>query len=423
MIGNSLNAEQLDHHDDLALFRNQFYLPSDTVYLDGNSLGLCSVRAEEYALSLLESWKVYGINGWLEGDHPWFYLAENLGAMMAPLVGAKMHEVVVTGSTTVNLHQMVSTFYKPTSRKNKILTDELSFPTDIYALKSQLVLHGFDPATHLIRVPSRDGHCIDEEDIIAHMTEDVALIVLPTVLYRSGQLFDIQRITHEAHQRGIVIGWDACHSVGAVPHHFSQWGVDFSFWCTYKYLNGGPGSVAALYVNERFKGRIPGLAGWFGSAKEQQFEMEHNFCHADYAGAFQIGTPHILSMAPLCGSLELIGKVGIERIRTKSLLLTKYLMNQVQQELSSWGFEIINPLEDELRGGHICLRHDEALRICRALKKIKVIPDYRMPHCIRLAPIALYTSFKDVAEAVQRLKQVMIEKKYEEFTTEREVIV
>lgn len=415
-------AMNLDQEDELASFRNCFYIPSNAIYLDGNSLGLMSMRAEKYVLSFLNSWKNYGIDGWLEGNHPWFYLAEHLGGMMAPLVGAKNHEVIITGSTTANLHQLVATFYKPTPTKSKILTEELSFPTDIYALKSHIVLHGFDPSSHLVKIPSRDGNWINEEDIIAHMSQEVSLIVLPTVLYRSGQLLNIRRITDEAHKRGICIGWDACHSVGAVPHEFSSWDVDFSFWCTYKYINGGPGSAAALYVNERFKGHVPGLAGWFGSQKSKQFDMAHDFCHADYAGAFQMGTPHVLSMAPLMGSLEIILEAGIERIRKKSLQLTAYLIELVEKELMPWGFVIANPVEDHSRGGHVCLIHEEALRICKALKEMQVIPDYRKPNCIRLAPVALYNSFQDVWEVVQRLKQIMVERKYENYSTEREVI-
>lgn len=415
-------AEELDARDQLAGFRHEFYIPEDTIYLDGNSLGLCSRRAERCLLSLLDSWKKYAIDGWLEGENPWFYLSESLGAMMATLVGAHAHEVIVTGSTSVNLHQMLATFYKPTGERNKIVTDELSFPTDIYALKSHILLHDFNPATHLVRVPSEDGICIDENEIVASMTEDVALVVLPTVLYRSGQLLNIERITYEAHQRGIQIGWDACHSAGVVPHQFSKWEVDFAFWCTYKYLNGGPGSVAAIYVNQKYKGRVPGLAGWFSSLKEAQFDMDHNLRHAEYASAFQIGTPHVLSTAPLIGSLEIMQEASIERIRDKSLKLTGYLMDLVQSELIDWGFTIGNPEQTSSRGGHVCLIHEEALRICKALRELNVIPDYRKPNCIRLAPVALYTSYVDVWEAVRRLKMIMVEEKYKKYTNEREVI-
>ncbi|SFI83350.1 kynureninase [Thermoflavimicrobium dichotomicum] len=415
-------AKELDQRDPLASFREEFYIQPGTIYMDGNSLGLCSKRAEAAVLELLESWKRYGIDGWTEGKYPWFYLSEELGAKMAPLIGAKPEEVIATGSTTVNIHQLVSTFYRPEGRKTKIMADELNFPTDIYALKSQLRLHGYDPDTHLIRIKSRDGRTIDESDIIQAMDEDVALILLPTVLYRSGQLLDIERLTKEAHQRGIIIGFDACHSIGSVPHRFSEWGVDFAVWCTYKYLNSGPGSVAGLYVNEKHFGTTPGLAGWFGSRKDKQFDMDHEMEHADTAGAYQMGTPHVLSVAPLIGSLEIFREAGMDRIREKSLAITRYLMQLIESELRGFGFAIGNPMEDHRRGGHVCLEHEEAARICKALKEQRVIPDFRAPNVIRLAPVALYTSYQEVWEMVQRLKMIMTEQTYKKFKNERGVV-
>ncbi|WP_241154362.1 kynureninase [Staphylospora marina] len=415
-------ARLLDERDPLASFKSEFYLKEGVIYLDGNSLGLLSRRAERSVLKLLESWKELGIDGWTEGEHPWFWLSERLGAKMAPLVGALEHEVVVTGSTTVNLHQLVSTFYKPEGRKTKILADELNFPSDIYALKSQLELRGLDPEEHLIRVKSRDGRCLDEGDIIAHMTDEVALMLLPTVLYRSGQILDVERLTREARARGIVAGWDACHSAGAVPHRFHDWDVDFAFWCTYKYLNSGPGGVAALFVHERHHGKSPGLAGWFGSDKQKQFDMSHDFTPAKEAGAWQIGTPHVLSTASLIGSLEIFHEAGIDRIREKSLQLTDWMMELVETELAGYGFDIGTPTEENRRGGHVALEHPEAARICKALKADGVIPDFRAPNVIRLAPVALYTSFGDVLEAIRRLKAIMDEKKYEQYENERGVV-
>ncbi|SEM96444.1 kynureninase [Lihuaxuella thermophila] len=415
-------ARQLDGQDPLYAFREEFYIPEGTIYLDGNSLGLCSRRAEQSLLLMLESWKQHAIDGWTEGKYPWFYLSEELGARMAALVGAKKEEVVVTGSTTVNLHQLVSTFFRPEGKRTKIVADELNFPSDIYALQSQLRLHGLNPADHLIRVRSRDGRLLDEDDLIHAMTEEVQMVILPTVLYRSGQLLDMERLVKAAHERGILIGFDACHSIGAIPHRFSEWGVDFAFWCTYKYLNSGPGGVAALYVNEKHHGRVPGLAGWFSSRKDKQFDMKHELEHAENAGAFQIGTPHVFSTAPLIGSLEIFAEAGIDRIREKSLRLTRYLMLLIESELAEWGFSIGNPLEDDRRGGHVCLEHDEAVRICKALKAEKVVPDFRAPHVIRLAPVALYTSYHEVWEAVQRLKTIMVEKKYEQYEKVRGVV-
>ncbi|PAE42529.1 kynureninase [Bacillus sp. 7884-1] len=415
-------AKQLDQTDSLNRFREEFYIKPNTIYMDGNSLGLLSKRAERTLLESLNDWKEHGIDGWTKGKHPWFFLSERLGEMMAPLVGASSDEVIVTGSTTVNLHQLVATFYKPEGKKSKILADELTFPSDIYALQSQLRIHGFDPDTHLIRVKSRDGRFLDEEDIIDAMTDDIALIILPTVLYRSGQILDMKRLSVEANKRGILIGFDGCHSIGAIPHSFSEWGVDFAYWCNYKHLNGGPGSVGGLYVNKKHFGTAPGLAGWFGSKKEKQFDMEHSLTPAESAGAYQIGTPHVLSLAPLLGALEIFEEAGIENIREKSLKINRFLMDLLDQEVSGMGFNIGNPQDDVSRGGHVSLEHKEAARICKALKENGIIPDFRAPNIIRLAPVALYTSYSEVWEVVQIIKKIMEERQYEKFANEREVV-
>jgi kynureninase len=415
-------AQQLDKEDDLQSFRDEFYVQEGVIYLDGNSLGLLSKRAEKSLLSILESWKKYGIDGWTSGEYPWFYLSETLGSKMAPLVGAKPNEVIVSGSTTVNMHQLLSTFYQPEGKKTKILADELNFPSDIYALQSQLKLKGYDPSEHLIRVKSSDGHTLCEDDIIEQMTDEVALIVLPSVLYRSGQILNMNRLTEEAHKRNILIGFDLCHSIGSIPHALDEWDVDFAFWCTYKHLNGGPGSVAALYVNEKHFGKTPGLAGWFSSHKEKQFDMEHTLTPALDAGAYQIGTPHILSVAPLIGSLEIFEEAGIEKIRKKSLQLTKFMIDLIKQELNEYGFTFGNPLEDEKRGGHIFLEHQEAARICKALKDAGVIPDFRAPNGIRLAPVALYNTFEEVWQTIQILKDIMKNEQYKKYENKREVV-
>lgn len=415
-------AKQLDQVDPLASFRGEFYLLPDSIYMDGNSLGLLSKRAERSLLNSLEDWKKYGIDGWTKGDQPWFFLSEKLAERITPLVGASAEEVIVTGSTTINLHQLVAAFYKPDGTRTKILADELNFPSDIYALKSQLHIHGLDPDEHLICVKSKDGRFIDEEDIIDAMNEDVALIILPTVLYRSGQILDMKRLTAEAHKRTILIGFDACHSIGAIPHSFSEWDVDFAYWCNYKYVNGGPGAVGGLYVNRKHFGTAPGLAGWFGSDKDKQFDLEHTYTPAGNAGAFQIGTPHVLSLSPLIGSLEMFAEAGIENIRDKSLQMTQYLMDLIEFELADMGFVIGNPRDERRRGGHVSLEHKEAARICKSLKENGVIPDFRAPAIIRLAPVALYTTYEEVWKVVQTLKKIMKEKLYEKFSNEREVV-
>ncbi|MFD5851580.1 kynureninase [Cytobacillus pseudoceanisediminis] len=411
----------LDAGNELS-YREEFYIKEDGIYLDGNSLGLLSKRAEKSLLDLLDSWKHHAIDGWTEGDNPWFYLSEKLGKELAPIVGAHPEEVIVSGSTTVNLHQLVSTFYKPQGKRTKILADELNFPSDIYALQSQVKLKGYDPDEHLVQVKSADGHTLKEEDIVAEMTDEIALIVLPGVLYRSGQVLDMEYLTAEAHKRGIEIGLDLCHSVGSVPHSLSDWDVDFAFWCNYKHLNGGPGSTGGLFVNKRHFGQVPGLAGWFSSRKDKQFDMEHVLTAAEDAGAYQIGTPNIFSMAPIIGSLSMFNEAGMERIREKSLKLTGYMIKLIQHELDGHGFILRNPLDEKKRGGHIYLEHPEAARICKALKAEGVIPDFRAPNGIRLAPVALYNTFEDVWKTVQILKGIMDQEKYKQFENKRGVV-
>ena len=414
-------ARILDEKDNLAKYKDEFYLLENIIYMDGNSLGLLSKRAERTLHNLLDSWKTLGIDGWTEGDNPWFYLSESVGEKMAPLVGGTKSEVIATGSTTTNLHQLAATFYKPSGTKTKILADELNFPSDIYALKSQLALKGFNPDEHLVQVKSGDGRFLNEDDIIEAMTEDIALIVLPAVLYRSGQILNMEKLSKAANEKSIPIGFDLCHSIGAVEHALHDWGADFAFWCTYKHLNGGPGSVAGLFVHDKHFGTTPGLAGWFGSKKESQFDMDHTMDSALDVAAYQIGTPHVLSLAPVIGALELFEEVGIKKVREKSLQLTDYMLALIQQELSDHDFTIGNPV-DESRGGHILLEHVEAARICKALKEDGVIPDFRAPNGVRLAPVALYNSFEDVWHTVQKLKRIMDEKRYEKFENKRGVV-
>ena len=415
-------ARRLDEADPLARFRGEFRLVPGQIYLDGNSLGLLGRRAEAATLAALDDWKHRGIGGWLAADPPWFTLAETLGARVAPLVGAAADEVVVTGSTTANLHQLLATFYQPSGTRTKILADALSFPSDLYAARSHLRSRGLDGGEHHKIVASDDGRTLDEGAIIAAMTEEVALAILPAVVYRSGQLLDIERISRAGRERGVIVGWDCSHSVGAVPHHLGAWGADCAFWCSYKYLNGGPGAVGGLFVARRHFGRVPGLAGWFGMRKDRQFAMEATFEPADGAGGLQVGTPHILSMAPLGGALEVIEEAGIAAIRAKSLALTGFLRALVEAELGDFGVGIATPVEDHRRGGHVALTHPDAARLCRALIAAGVIPDYRPPDIVRLAPVALYTSFADVLAAVERLQGILLNRTYDAYPAERGLV-
>jgi kynureninase len=415
-------ASEFDRADPLARFRSEFFLPPGRIYLDGNSLGPLSKRSEASTLRVLDAWKRQGIGGWLEAEPAWFTLAEELGAAMSGLVGAGAAEVVAANSTTVNLHQLLATLYHPEGRRTKILADALSFPTDVYAIESHLRLRGLDPASHLKLVASADGRTLSEPAIVEAMTGEVALAVLPSVVYRSGQLLDLATLAAEGRARGVTVGFDCSHSVGVVPHQFDDWGVDFAFWCSYKYLNGGPGAVGALYLNRRHFGTAPGLAGWFGSRKDRQFAMAHHFEPAEGAGGLQIGTPSILGMAPLIGALEVVNEAGIAAIRTKSLALTAYLRELAEAELSRFGFVSVTPIEDDRRGGHLALAHPEAPRICRALIEAGVIPDHRPPDIIRLAPVPLYTRFADCLEAIERLKSIMERRAYETCSTESGLI-
>lgn len=415
-------AHELERRYAAASRRKEFYVQEGIIYFDGNSLGLLSKRAESSLLAILDSWKTHGIDGWMQGERPWFNLSEELGASLAPLIGAEAEEVIVTGSTTSNLHQLLATFFKPSTGRTKILADELNFPTDIYAIKSQLELHGLDPAEHLIQVKSRDGQTLQTEDIIEAMTDDVAVVILSGVLYRSGQVLDMEKVTEVAHDRGILVGFDLCHSIGSIPHALDDWKVDFAFWCNYKHLNGGPGATGGIYVNKKHFGAQPGLAGWFGSAKDRQFDMEHTFTPAEGAGALQMGTPHLLSSAPLIGSLELMNEVGMDAIRERSLALTGYLQELIETELEAHGLTVTSPKVDAERGGHVFIVHQEAARICKALKANGVIPDFRTPNGIRLAPVALYNTFEEVLETVNILKRIIDEEQYKQFENKREVV-
>jgi kynureninase len=415
-------AAELDEKDPLKEVRGRFYLKEDEIYMDGNSLGLMSKDAESSLLRVVEEWKNLGINGYMGGNPPWFYFSKEMSKQMAPLLGAEDDEITIHSSTTVNIHAMISTFFKPDGNKDKILMDTVTFPTDRYALDSMIKLIGLDPKKNLILIESEDGRTLDENKIVEKMTHDVALAFLPSVLYRSGQLLDMEHLTIEARKRDVIIGFDCCHSVGIVPHAFSEWGVDFAVWCNYKYLNIGPGGTAAMYINRRHFDKTPGLTGWFGYEQEKQFDLLNEFEPADNAGAWQMGSPHTLSMAPLEGSLKIFNEVGIQNIREKSLKITAYMMDLIDHELTPYGFSIGNPREDHRRGGHVALEHEEALRINAALKERGVIPDFRPPNVIRLAPVPLYISYKEVWRVVQIIKDIITTRAYENYENKRGLI-
>ena len=413
-------AHTLDARDPLARYRARFALPAGKIYLDGNSLGLMAKASGRALRRALQQWQRLGIDGWTSAQPAWFTLGESLGRLMAPLVGAAPDEVVATGTTTINLHALVATFYTPTEERGQIVCLEPDFPSDRYALVSQIALRG-RALDDLVVVPTRADGFVAEDDIIAAFGDKVALALLPTALYRSGQLFDIARLTAAAHARGIVIGFDGAHSVGAAPHDFAAWEVDFAFWCGYKYLNGGPGSTAGLYVNRRHHARLPALRGWWGYDKDRQFDMQPDFVPAAGAGAWQISTPSLFASAPLYGSLPYFAKAGMAAIRAKSLALTDYLIALVD-ELAELGYGVGTPRDHARRGGHVAVTHPDAVRIGKALKARGVIPDFRPPNVIRLAPIAFYTSFSEVWQAVCHLRAIIAEGAQVAFAEGRDVV-
>lgn len=413
-------AGELAEVDPLKHYKNEFYFPEECrVYLDGNSLGLLSTRAEASVLAVLEEWKHKGIDGWMKAEDPWFYFAQDLAKKSSSLVGALPHEVTTAGSITANLHQMLATFYQPNSQKKNIVMEEIAFPTDRYVVDSHLKLHGYGNS-ELVTVQS-SGSLLCTDDILAAIDDNTALVLLPSILYRSGQRLEWKVITDHAHAHGALIGWDLAHSFGVMPHDLHDAGIDFAVWCTYKYANSGPGGAGGLFVHEKHHDRIPGLAGWFGSHQEKQFDMDSLFTPAQDASAYQQGTPPILSMAPLKGSLEMLEEAGIDRIRSRSLQLTGFLMKGLH-ELSAddSSLEVVTP--EGNRGGHVAVSHPEAAKICKALKDQGIIPDFRAPDIIRLAPSPLYTSFEDVYESLVTIKEVLEKKDYKKYDNKRDII-
>lgn len=416
-------AQDLDKQDKLNHIRDRFYVKDDEIYMDGNSLGLASKDAEESLLTMLDVWKNEGIKLWNIEQGKYYEYARRLGKDMAGLIGANPDEVITVGSTTSNIHQAISTLYKPTHDRYKILVDDLNFPTDRYAVDSQVRLHGYEVSEAVKVVKSADGIFIDEEAVIEAMTDDVALILLPTVLYRSAQVLDMEKLTKAAHARGILIGWDLCHAIGAIEMNFSTFEPDFAVWCTYKYLSGGPGSTAGLYINKKHFDKSPGLTGWFGNKDETQFQLLHEFDHQQDASGWQIGTPNLLSMAPLAGSLNIFKEVGMSRIREKSLHITAYMMYLIDEKLNQYGYKVENAREDSRRGGHVCLTHDEGYRISQALRDKGVVPDYREPNVIRLAPVALYNTYEEVYRVIEILEEIVTEDIYKDYSTKRHTVI
>ncbi|WP_395095281.1 kynureninase [Armatimonas sp.] len=374
------------------------------IYLDGNSLGLCTHEAEAAVLRTLAEWRELAIHGWTEGTHPWLFLAERTGAQLARLIGAEARSVVAVGSITVNLHQLLATLYQK-QEKGKVLIEHGAFPTDRYAIQSQLRLCGLSASEALEAV-------VADEDTIeaAFATGKFSCAVLPSVVYTTGRLLDMPRLTSAAHRHGVVLLWDLAHSIGIVPHQLDAWGCDAAFWCGYKWLAAGPGSVGGLYLNPRHHDKTPGMQGWFGSRKDALFANDETLQPAEGAARLQLGTSHVLSLAPLEATAKALADYGIERLRQESLALTALLRAEAQRA----GFIIATPYEDAQRGGHIAIRHPQAAALCRALRRYEVIPDHRPPDLIRFAPHPLYTSEDDCRKTIALLAALALGEEFDD---------
>ncbi|WP_229253483.1 kynureninase [Deinococcus radiophilus] len=374
------------------------------IYMDGNSLGLMPHSARRAVERRLNDWAEQAVMGW----DRWFDLSETLSPQVARLVGAQPDEVISTGSITTNLHLLISTFYRPEGERRHLLATELDFPSDLYAMRSWADLHGAE----LRLIPSRDGQTLHPDDIAAAITDEIALVLLPVVLYRSGQLLDMPRWTEYAHAQGCVVGWDAAHSIGALPHNFHDDGADFAVWCTYKYLNAGPGAPGGLFVHERHLGTMPALRGWWGNDKTSQFKMAGDYERGAGAGAFQLGTPGILSLAGLEGALEVYDGVDLQELRARSLELTELLMTLADEQLPE--MQMVTPRDPAERGGHISLQWEHNKQVSLALRARGIVPDFREPGILRLAPIPFYNSEDDVRRTVQVIREIVDSGEYRE---------
>jgi kynureninase len=405
-------AIAMDERDALKDFRERFFFPTigggDGVYLCGHSLGLQPKTAGEYIEQELKEWAELGVEGHFHAKNPWMPYHRLLTEQTAELVGAKPLEVVVMNSLTVNLHLMMVSFYRPTKGRNKIVVERGAFPSDRYAVESQIRFHGFDPATALIELTPLPGeNCLRDEEIdalIERSGDEIALIMLGGVNYATGQAFDMARITRLGHARGCVVGFDLAHAAGNLPVKLHEWGPDFAVWCSYKYLNGGPGCVGGCFVHERHARAwdLPRFAGWWGHDERSRFEMGPEFRAMPGADGWQLSNPSIVSLAVLRASMEIFHEAGMGRLRAKSVSLTGYLEFLLNQKASA-NFSIITPCEQERRGAQLSIRIRENGRaFCKRLAREGIVGDWREPDTYRIAPVPLYNSYVDVFRFVRR---------------------
>lgn len=418
-----LFAKDLDKKDTLKKYREKFYHPDpNLIYLDGNSLGRLPKRAMELSEDVVHrQWGNRLIRSWNEG---WYDLPQRMAQKLAGIVGAGPDEIAVGDSTSVNLYKTAFAAIRHNQPRRKIVTDALNFPTDIYVLQGIADQLGADYAIGLAQ--SQDGISVTMEELERVIDEDTAVVVLSAVVFKSAFFYDMKRVTELVHSRGALMIWDLSHAAGAVPVDLNGCGADMAIGCTYKYLNGGPGSPAYLYVAKPLQDKLnPPVWGWFGD--ENPFELKLDYRPAPGIRKFMAGTPPVLSLAAIEPGLDLILEAGMENIRRKSILQTEYLHYLWEQKLKPLGFQIGSPKNPEQRGSHISLRHPEAYRICKALiepidDSLVIIPDFREPDNIRLGIAPLYNCFEEIYFAVERMHRIITDKQFEDFSAERNMV-
>jgi kynureninase len=411
-------AADMDARDPLARFRERFYIPKtkngeECIYLCGHSLGLQPKSVQAYLEQQLKEWADLGVEGHFHAKNPWMPYHRLLTEQTATLVGAKPVEVVVMNSLTVNLHLMMASFYRPNPQRHKILIERGAFPSDQYAVNSQICFHGFEPSSSLVELSPRAGEsCIRDEDIqslIDREGESIALILLGGVNYATGQYFNLPEITEAGHRKGCIVAFDLAHAVGNVPLRLHDWGSDFAVWCSYKYLNGGPGCVAGCFVHERHSlaWDLPRYAGWWGHDEKVRFEMGPEFHPMPGAEGWQLSNPPILALVPLLASMEIFAEAGMDALREKSLLLTGYMQFLLEAKSSPKVSTIITSREPERRGAQLSIRLAEGRAACEGLTARGVIGDWRSPDIYRVAAVPLYNSFQDVYQFVERFSAAL----------------
>jgi len=407
-------AQTLDREDSLSHFRSKFHIPKknghDVIYLCGNSLGLQPKSVRNYIEVELEDWEKLGVEGHFDGRRPWVSYHQLSRPGLMALLGASSTEAVTMGSLTENLHLLLSAFYKPVSRKNKILIEKMAFPSDYYAVTSQLRLNGFGSEQLLELEPDEGynystGHIINSID---RHKDELALIFLPGVQYFTGQLFDIPSLTAAAHKAGVLIGFDLAHAIGNVPLQLHQHQVDFATWCSYKYLNSGPGGISGIFVHEMHLKADQQLKGWWGHHPDSRFRMDNQWVPSEGVDAWQLSNPNILAAAANLASLEIMQEAGISHLRAKSLQLTGYLEFLLNASELGEKIQIITPTNPDARGAQLSLMVESANPgLIKILSEKGVILDFREPKVIRVAPVPLYNTFSDVWNFVDILTQLL----------------